>query len=250
MIALKQVSKSFKKGEYAVKELSFELDSGQTAGLIGPNGAGKSTTIKCIAGLLRLDTGSITIAGYDHTSIEAKRRMAYVPEMPEPYPLLTAWEHMQFIAQAYGLNNWKPRAEELFERFELTEHRNKLGRELSKGMRQKVSICTAFLHNPDFIMLDEPLIGLDPKAIREVKLLMAEEKQKGKTLLISTHILDTVERFADRLLIMRTGTLLWNGTPAELKTHFGNEVHTLEDIFFTLTQSSPVDEASMEGSAD
>lgn len=238
MVEVSNVSKSFKKGEYAIRDLSFRLFGGQTAGLIGPNGAGKSTTIKCIAGLLRLDNGQITIAGHPHASVEAKRRMAYVPEMPEPYPLLTAWEHMQFVAQAYGVRNWKPRAEALFERFEMMDHRNKLGRELSKGMRQKVSICTAFLHSPDFIMLDEPLIGLDPKAIREVKNLMEEEKQNGKTLLISTHILDTVERFADCLLIMRSGRLIWNDTPEALRRQFGSEVHSLEDIFFTLTQKS------------
>ncbi|GCD77801.1 ABC transporter ATP-binding protein [Thermaurantimonas aggregans] len=241
MIKLINVTKSFKKGEFAIKDLNFTLEAGQTAGLIGPNGAGKSTTIKCIAGLLRLDSGQITIAGYPHTSIDAKRRMAYVPEMPEPYPLLTAWEHMQFVAQAYGIRNWKPRAEELFERFEMVDNRNKLGRELSKGMRQKVSICAAFLHDPDFIMLDEPLVGLDPKAIREVKNLIEEEKTNGKTLLISTHILDTVERFADRLLIMRTGELIWNDSPLALRQQFGAEVQTLEDIFFTLTQKSADD---------
>lgn len=241
MLHVSDVSKSFKKGEYAIRDLSFTLEAGQTAGLIGPNGAGKSTTIKCIAGLLRLDSGQITIGGYPHTTIEAKRRMAYVPEMPEPYPLLTAWEHMQFVAQAYGIRDWKPRAEELFERFEMSDNRKKLGRELSKGMRQKVSICTAFLHNPDFIMLDEPLIGLDPKAIREVKILIEQEKAKGKTLLISTHILDTVERFADRLLIMRSGQLIWNDTPAALREQFGSEVLSLEEIFFTLTQNSSDD---------
>lgn len=248
MVELSEVSKSFKKGEFAVQGLTFRLASGQTAGLIGPNGAGKSTTIKCIAGLLRLDNGQITVAGYSHTSIEAKRRMAYVPEVPEPYPLLTAWEHMQFTAQAYGIRHWKPKAEELFERFEMMDNRNKLGRELSKGMRQKVSICTAFLHNPDFIMLDEPLVGLDPKAIREVKILMEEEKSKGKTLLISTHILDTVEKFADRLLIMRSGQLIWNDSPDVLRKQFGNELHSLEDIFFTLTQHTSDNESDQNSS--
>lgn len=241
MLHVSGVSKAFKKGEYAIRDLSFTLEGGQTAGLIGPNGAGKSTTIKCIAGLLRLDSGQITIAGYPHTSIEAKRRMAYVPEMPEPYPLLTAWEHMQFVAQAYGVHDWKPRAEELFERFEMMENRKKLGRELSKGMRQKLSICAAFLHNPDFIMLDEPLIGLDPMAIREVMHLIEEEKAKGKTLLISTHILDTVERFADTLLIMRDGQLIWNETPLALHQQFGANVSSLEEIFFTLTQKASDD---------
>lgn len=249
MVELLHVSKSFKKGEYAIRDLTFELYSGQTAGLIGPNGAGKSTTIKCIAGLLRLDSGQITIAGYPHTSIEAKRKMAYVPEIPEPYPLLTAWEHMQFVAQAYGINSWKHRAEELFERFEMMDNRKKLGRELSKGMRQKVSICAAFLQNPDFIMLDEPLVGLDPKAIREVKKLMEEEKSKGKTLLISTHILDTVEKFADRLLIMRSGSLIWNDSPDALRSQFGNKVHSLEDIFFTLTQNASENEPDKNTSA-
>lgn len=241
MLHVSGVSKAFKKGEYAIRDLSFTLEGGQTAGLIGPNGAGKSTTIKCITGLLRLDSGQITIAGYPHTSIEAKRRMAYVPEMPEPYPLLTAWEHMQFVAQAYGVHDWKHRAEELFERFEMMENRKKLGRELSKGMRQKLSICAAFLHNPDFIMLDEPLIGLDPMAIREVMHLIEEEKAKGKTLLISTHILDTVERFADTLLIMRDGQLIWSDTPLALHQQFGANVSSLEEIFFTLTQKASDD---------
>ena len=168
MLTVTQLTKVYNK-QAAVKEVSFHLDGGEVVGLLGPNGAGKSTTMKCIVGLLRKTEGEIQIGGFDHLSVEAKKLFSYIPETPYVYDLLTIWEHMQFIAQAYGVKDWKSRALELLELYELEDKQKKLGRDLSKGMRQKVSICCALLPDPKLLFFDEPMIGLDPKAIKNTK---------------------------------------------------------------------------------
>ena len=133
MLTVTQLTKVYNK-QTAVKEVSFHLDGGEVVGLLGPNGAGKSTTMKCIVGLIRKTAGEITIGGHDHLSVEAKRLFCYIPETPYVYDLLTIWEHMQFIAQAYGVRDWKAKALELLELYELEDKQKKLGRDLSKGM--------------------------------------------------------------------------------------------------------------------
>ena len=163
----------------ANNNLSFIVQDGEIAVLAGPNGAGKSTAIKCIAGLLRFE-GEIEIAGYSNKSIEAKRILGYVPEIPAPFELLTVWEHMEFIARAYRLEHWQERAEMLIRRMELDDKRDKMGKELSKGMQQKISICCALLIEPKVVLFDEPFVGLDPHAIKELKAMLFELKIFGQ----------------------------------------------------------------------
>lgn len=236
MLVVNNLVKRYGK-QNAVDDISFELQGGEVVGLLGPNGAGKSTTIKCIVGLLRKTSGDITIGGFDHLSVEAKRFFSYIPETPYVYDLLTVQEHLQFIAQAYGVKEWKTKANELLEMFDLDDKRDKLGRDLSKGMRQKVSICCALLPDPQLLFFDEPMIGLDPKAIKNTKKIFKELKEAGKTILVSTHMIDSVESIADRIMILKDGRILGNDTIANLKQQFVQDAGTtLEDLFLELTK--------------
>ena len=215
----------------ANNNLSFIVQDGEIVVLAGPNGAGKSTAIKCIAGLLRFE-GEIEIAGYSNKSIEAKRILGYVPEIPAPFELLTVWEHMEFIARAYRLEHWQERAEMLIRRMELDDKRDKMGKELSKGMQQKISICCALLIEPKVVLFDEPFVGLDPHAIKELKAMLFELKAKGVTVIISTHMLETVEEFWDKILIMMNGRV-----EAERERRFVEQSgENLEELFFKITE--------------
>ncbi|MFD2202588.1 ABC transporter ATP-binding protein [Shivajiella indica] len=221
----------------AVNNITFSLEGGEVVGLLGPNGAGKSTTMKCIVGLLRKSAGEISIGGHDHLSVEAKKLFSYIPETPHVYDLLTVKEHLQFIAQAYSVINWQEKAVELMEIYELDDKQDKLGRDLSKGMRQKVSICCALLPDPQILFFDEPMIGLDPKAIKNTKRIFNELKTKGKTILVSTHLIDSVETIADRIMIMKEGNIIGNDTLANLKSNFSrDDDSSLEDLFLELTK--------------
>lgn len=237
MLTVSNLVKQYGK-QKAVNDVSFHLDGGEVVGLLGPNGAGKSTTMKCIVGLLRKTAGEITIGGHDHLSVEAKRFFSYIPETPYVYDLLTVWEHMQFIAQAYGVKDWKDRANELLELYELDDKQKKLGRDLSKGMRQKVSICCALLPDPQLLFFDEPMIGLDPKAIKNTKEVFRNLKQAGKTILVSTHLIDSVEAIADRVMIMKDGRIIRNDSIDNLRAQAvqGGEGLSLEDLFLELTK--------------
>ncbi|NVK50707.1 MAG: ABC transporter ATP-binding protein [Cyclobacteriaceae bacterium] len=236
MLLVQNLVKRYGK-QNAVNDISFELQGGEVVGLLGPNGAGKSTTMKCIVGLLRKTSGEITIGGYDHLSVEAKRLFSYIPETPYVYDLLTVEEHLQFIAQAYGIRNWKERGAELLEIYDLTDKAKKLGKDLSKGMRQKVSICCALLPDPSVLFFDEPMIGLDPKAIRNTKRIFRELKEVGKTILVSTHLIDSVETIADRIMILKEGNIIGNDSLENLKSQFVQEKGgSLEDIFLELTK--------------
>ncbi|EOZ99672.1 ABC transporter, ATP-binding protein [Indibacter alkaliphilus LW1] len=221
----------------AVNDISFRLEGGEVVGLLGPNGAGKSTTMKCIVGLLRKTAGEILIGGHDHLSVAAKKLFSYIPETPNVYDLLTVKEHMQFIAQAYKVDNWKDKADQWMELYDLTDKKDKLGRDLSKGMRQKVSICCALLPDPQLLFFDEPMIGLDPKAIKNTKKIFKELKERGKTILVSTHLIDSVETIADRIMIMKDGNIIGNDTLSSLKSQFSaTDDSSLEDLFLELTK--------------
>jgi ABC-2 type transport system ATP-binding protein len=221
----------------AVNNITFSLDGGEVVGLLGPNGAGKSTTMKCIVGLLRKSAGEISIGGHDHLSVEAKKLFSYIPETPHVYDLLTVKEHLQFIAQAYSVQNWQEKAKDLMGIYELDDKQDKLGRDLSKGMRQKVSICCALLPDPQLLFFDEPMIGLDPKAIKNTKKIFNELKAKGKTILVSTHLIDSVETIADRIMIMKDGNIIGNDSLAKLKSTFSQDNDSsLEDLFLELTK--------------
>lgn len=230
MLFVQNLIKKYGK-ELAVNNISFQVNEGEIGILLGPNGAGKSTTIKSIAGLLKYD-GFIEICGHKNKSIEAKKLFAYVPEVSAMFDLLTVYEHIEYIAAAYGIGDYKAKAEELLERFDLSDKREKLGKELSKGMMQKVSICCALIIEPKVILFDEPLMGLDPKAIKELKKAIIELRQKGAAILISTHIIDSVDDFWDKVLIMKNGNIVLSGTKQELMSR--NE--TLEELFFDVTE--------------
>lgn len=210
--------------------LTFDVLGGEVAVLLGPNGAGKSTTIKCIAGLLKFQ-GQIRIGGLDNKSVEAKRLFGYVPETPALYDLLNVWEHMEFIARAYRLENWQGRAGELLRRFDMDDKKDKLGKELSKGMQQKVSICCALLPEPRMVMFDEPMIGLDPRAIKELKEVFAGLRASGAAVLISTHIIDSIVEIWDKVLIMDRARIVLSRTRGELAA----AGEPLEDVFFRVT---------------
>jgi ABC-2 type transport system ATP-binding protein len=213
--------------------LNFQVENGEIAVLCGPNGAGKSTAIKCISGLLRFQ-GNILFDGKSNKSIEAKRTFGYIPELPAPIENLTVGEHLEFIARAYRVQNWKPRAEELLARMEMSDKTDKLGKELSKGMQQKLSICCALLPSPRTILLDEPLVGLDPHAIKELKAMLIELKNQGCSILLSTHMLDSVRDFWDKVLIMMHGRIAASRTRSEVEQTGEN----LEELFFSITEGA------------
>lgn len=230
MFEVSHVTKRYGK-VVANDDISFSVADGQIAVLLGPNGAGKSTVIKCITGLLRFD-GSITVCGFPNKSLEAKRLLGYVPEMPAVYDLLTIAEHLEFIARAYSLSDWKERADSLLSRFELFDKKDKLGKELSKGMQQKLSICCALLPEPKVIVFDEPMVGLDPHAIKELKAVFAELKTAGASVLISTHMLDSVEDYWDVAHIMVNGRF----AATRKNEALSEEECSLEELFFSITE--------------
>lgn len=224
----------------AANDVSFVIPDGDITVLLGPNGAGKSTVLKSIMGFLRYD-GSITMDGLFNKSVEAKRLLGYVPELPALYPNLTVAEHLEFIARAYRLKDYKDYARELLDRMEMTDKKKKFGDELSKGMQQKLSICCALLPRPKLVLFDEPMIGLDPHAIKELKTMFLEMREAGQSLLISTHIIDSVDMLWDRTLILQNGCVKADVGKEELKT----SGQTLEDLFFAVTEQ-PADTAVEE----
>lgn len=230
MLSVSHVSKKYGK-TLANNDISFQVGDGQIAVLLGPNGAGKSTMIKCIAGLLRCE-GEIMVNGHPNKSLEAKRLLGYVPEMPAVYDLLTVKEHLELMARAYRLDHWEEEANKLLERLELLDKQDKLGRELSKGMQQKVSIACALITRPKVIIFDEPMVGLDPHAIKELKVIFRELKECGASVLISTHMLDSVEDYWDVAHIMV------NGSFAATKENLGHTEgeKSLAELFFDITE--------------
>ena len=228
MLEVVNVTKKYGK-TLAADNVSFVVPQGKVGILLGPNGAGKSTIIKSIAGLLKYQ-GSVLIDGNDSRTVAAKKVFAYVPEMPFMYEALTVREHVDFILKAYGAEASEEEIRELFDRFELTDKQDKLGNELSKGMMQKVSICCALVTKPKVLLLDEPMVGLDPAAIKELKKVVAELREKGCTILISTHMLEMVRELWDVTFVMDKGHIL--GCYDREK----QENEDLEALFFSVTE--------------
>lgn len=228
MLEIRNLSKKYGK-TVAVDQVNFLVPDGQIGVLLGPNGAGKSSIIKSIAGLVRYD-GEVTIQGIPSKKVEAKKVFTYVPELPAMYDALTVREHLEFILQAYQVEASNEEIEALLERFELLDKQDKLGNELSKGMMQKVSICCALVIKPQVILLDEPMVGLDPAAIKELKKVILELKDQGATVLISTHMLEMVKELWDVTFVMEKGHII--GTYS--KEMVGAE--NLEDLFFQVTE--------------
>jgi ABC-type multidrug transport system ATPase subunit len=230
MLEVKNVTKKYGK-TLACDDVSFVLDTGSVTVLLGPNGAGKSTIMKSIIGLLKYD-GEILIDGYPNKTEDARRILGYIPEMPALYPNLTVSEHMEFLARAYKLKDYKDDIEKLLARFELADKKKKFGDELSKGMQQKLNICLGLLPKPQVMLLDEPMIGLDPHAIKQLKDTIMEMREEGRTMLISTHIIDSVDMMWDRTVIMQNGKVKANVT----KTELDEMGKTLEELFFEVTE--------------
>jgi ABC-2 type transport system ATP-binding protein len=227
-------------GAVAVEALNFDVQPGQVLGLLGPNGAGKTTTMRAIAGVIPPTRGRLFVSGHD-VSIEpvaAKALLAYVPDDPKLFDALTVWEHLQFIAAAYHVKNFEADALALLDQFELTPKRNALAGELSRGMRQKVAICCAYLHQPRVILFDEPITGLDPHGIRTMKESVRKRAAAGAAVIVSSHLLSLVEDLCTDLLILRQGRRIFFGPVKDARLAFANVSGdaTLEEMFFRATE--------------
>jgi len=225
----------------AVKGLTLAVPRGEILGLVGPNGAGKTTTLRALAGILRPTEGTLRIAGYDLaiSPVEAKRRLAFIPDEPHLFDYLTVEEHLRFTARLYGVAHADLRIPELLAEMELTEKRLALPSELSRGMKQKLSVATALLHDPAVLILDEPLTGLDPVGIRRMKDTIRRRAQVGTAVILSSHLLNLVEELCTRVLLLNRGEVAALGTIAELRA-LRPELATasLEDLFISLTEES------------
>jgi ABC-type multidrug transport system ATPase subunit len=218
----------------AVDRLSFVLRRGEVLGLLGPNGAGKTTTLLCLCGLLRPDSGDLRFDGKPLAN-DRGRSIALIPETPDVFPLLSVWEHMIFVARSANLAaSWETRAAELLARLGLSEQRDVLGQALSKGMRQKTLIAATILADAPILLLDEPMVGLDPKGQRELRELILGLRQAGTAIVMSTHIIETAESLCDRAIIMKEGRSIASGKIAELRTRATGE-RSLEDAFLEIT---------------
>jgi ABC-2 type transport system ATP-binding protein len=226
------------EGRVAVERLSFTVGAGEILGLVGPNGAGKTTTLRSIAGVLPVRHGRIEVCGFDvaREDVRAKSRLCWVPDEPQPFDALTVLEHLEFTAALYRVADWRARADELLRRFELDLKRDALGGELSRGMRQKLAFCCAWLPRPRLVLLDEPLAGLDPRGIRSAKQAIAELAREGTAVIVSSHQLGLIEELCTRLLILDAGRCVFDGTLAQARARYaGERPHSLEEIFFAAT---------------
>jgi ABC-2 type transport system ATP-binding protein len=225
----------------AVAGLSFDVGPGEILGLVGPNGAGKTTTLRSIAGIIPPTQGQLAVAGCDVVAspIEAKRQMAYVPDDPKLFDTLTVWDHLEFVASAYRVRDYRPKAAELLTQLQMDEKRDTVAQELSRGMRQKVAIACAYLHDPKALLFDEPLTGLDPRGIRTMKDSILSRAQAGAAVIISSHLLSLVEDLCSHLLILHRGKRLFFGPIAEARAEFADQIPdaSLEEVFFRATES-------------
>lgn len=225
----------------AVAGISFSVAPGEILGFVGPNGAGKTTTLRALAGIIAPTRGRLFIAGHDVVldPVGAKAELAYVPDEPALFDRLTVWEHFRFTAAAYRLRDWRGRGERLLESLELVEKRTSLSSELSRGMKQKLAIGCAYLHNPKVLLLDEPLTGLDPRGIRSMKELIREHAASGAAVMVSSHQLSLFEDLFTTLLILHRGHMIRFGRLADLRTELASNgrSESLEELFFRLVDA-------------
>lgn len=241
MIELKNVTKTYGKSNVkAVDDLSLTIADGTIFGFLGPNGSGKSTTIKCMTGILKADTGSIKICGYDinEEAILTKQNIGYVPDEHTVYDRLTGNEYLNFIGDIYNvpINERKVLIEEYIKTFELEKAINQPIRSYSHGMKQKISVIGALLHNPKVWILDEPMTGLDPKSAHILKQLMRKHADAGNVVFFSSHVLEIVEKICDRVAIIKNGKIVAEFDIDELQEK-QNDV-TLENYFLDITEKN------------
>ena len=240
MIDVQQLRKVY-DGRVAVADLSFQVRGGEILGLVGPNGAGKTTTLRAICGIHPPTSGHVSIGGFDveRQAMEAKRRLALIPDEPHLFASLTVWEHLDFTARVYGVRDWHAAAERLLAELELADRRDSMADELSRGMRQKVAVACALLHEPAALLLDEPLTGLDPRGIRTLYDTLRRRAAAGAAVVLSSHLLGQIEGLCTSFLILRQGQLLFHGSRDELRERYAVELGpgaSLEDIFFYVTE--------------
>jgi ABC-2 type transport system ATP-binding protein len=224
----------------AVDQLSLRVPSGMLYGFLGVNGAGKTTTLRMISGLIRPDAGEIRVMGVDAVAEprRAKQPLAYIPDDPVLYGKLNPMEHLEFVSALWGVDPGvaRRRAQELLERLRLWDRRHEWIESYSRGMKQKIALAGALIHEPKLILLDEPLTGLDASAARLVKDILLEFIHQGGSVILTTHILEVAERLAERISIMSDGRLIAEGTMEQLRSHSGRAGGSLEEIFLQLIQ--------------
>ncbi len=240
MIVINNLSKSYNKGTVkAVDDLNLTVNNGEIFGFLGPNGAGKTTTIKMMVGLLKPDSGTVAINGISimDNPLEVKRAISFVPDSPEVYEKLTGIEYLNFMGDVYSVpaELRRERLTYLLDLFSLSDAVGDLIQSYSHGMRQKIVLVGAMLHEPDLFILDEPMVGLDPRSSNNLKKYMREHCNAGKTVFFSTHVLEVAEKLCDRIGIINKGRLIACGTMDELKTMAANR-ENLENIFLELTE--------------
>lgn len=237
MVEIRDLTKTFGKTT-AVDSLSLSIGRGEFFTFLGPNGAGKTTTLKVVAGLLKPTLGSVSVAGFSmiDQAPEAKRSMSFIPDIPYVYEKLTGREFLYFTGELYQLDKtvYRREAEALLERFAMEDDGNHLMESYSHGMRQKIVVSSALLSHPRVIIIDEPMVGLDPRSIRLVKDLLRERARQGATVLMSTHTLSLAEELSDRLGIIHRGKLIALGTVEEIKKA-ARHSEGLEDVFLRIT---------------
>lgn len=239
ILSINNLSKKYRGNEnYSVKDLSFNVKEGELFAFLGPNGAGKSTTIKCITGALPYTEGNISICGYNlhDNPVAAKKNIGYVPDNHFLYEGMTANEYINFMADIYGVgvNDRKERSRKYLELFSLTDSADKPLSSYSHGMKQKICVIGALIHNPKLWILDEPLTGLDPMSAYNLKELMREHCKEGNSVFFSSHIIEVVEKLCDKVAIIDKGQLIISGSMDEIRAK--DKENSLEDFFISVTQ--------------
>lgn len=229
----------------AIAGVSLSVAEGEILGLVGPNGAGKTTTLRCMAGILRPSRGSVRIYGHDVATdpVAAKKHLAFLPDEPRLFDYLTVREHLNFVARLYNVTGWEQKADALLTELDLSEKRDALPGELSRGMKQKLTIACGFLHDPKLVVLDEPLTGLDPVAIRKMKQSIRRRAEQGSAIVLSSHLLPLVEELCDRVCVIARGKVRAIGSIDDIRAKLagagasGDEV-SLEDLFIRITEEA------------
>lgn len=232
MLDIKNLTKTY-GDKKAVDNLTLHIAPGEICGFIGHNGAGKTTTLKSVAGILQFDEGEITIGGRSVKTepLECKRQIAYIPDNPDIYEFMTGIQYLNFIADIFGINEMKrkERIEKYAQLFELTDDLTAAVASYSHGMKQKLAVISAWIHNPKLIIMDEPFVGLDPKAAHLLKEMMKEACSEGSAIFFSTHVLEVAEKLCDKVAVIKGGRLIRSGSMEEVKGY-----DSLEAVFLEL----------------